>query len=252
VGVGGGGDSRRPAASFQVHVHAARFARCPEAARALHSLHATIPSPFPPSYPPLPHTRTARYSRCSDLEVIDIPGDHFSILRQDDRDMNVIVTALKQKLAPFGWHEVLRRDAAAFSVSHSEIVDIDAYLTKMGVADAALRARLEAQMPFAPDQERVREVLAAAVAQVRGWRKGGGAGGGVEGCVCVCGVGTGYSAWVSILNRWRVIPSTHLHFENTVRETVLASSRLVPPPYPYPHPLPPLPTHHHYCPRRRW
>jgi hypothetical protein len=31
--------------------------------------------------------------------------------------MNLIVTALKQKLAPFGWTEAVRRDQKAYAVS---------------------------------------------------------------------------------------------------------------------------------------
>lgn len=99
--------------------------------------------------------------------------------------MNLIVTALKQKLAPFGWTETLRRggDAKAYAVSavsagltcvlhpspqttssspptwrfalphhttslQAELEDIDSYLEKMGVKDARLRARLETQLPY--------------------------------------------------------------------------------------------------------
>lgn len=36
---------------------------------------------------------------------------------QDDKDMNVIVTALKQKLAPFGWTEQVKRDQKTFQMS---------------------------------------------------------------------------------------------------------------------------------------
>ena len=57
------------------------------------------------------------YDLCEECEVIDIPGDHFSILRQDLGDMNLIVTALKQKLAPFGWTEAVRRDHKAYAMS---------------------------------------------------------------------------------------------------------------------------------------
>ena len=49
--------------------------------------------------------------------MVDIPGDHFSILRQDEADMNVIVTALKVKLAPFGWTEQVKRDQKQYSVA---------------------------------------------------------------------------------------------------------------------------------------
>lgn len=105
-----------------------------------------------------------RYDLCDDLEVIDVPGDHFSLLRQvggwmsslwwlelcckvccichkcsvggipalpaapaqlqvlryaaqDDRDMVFIVTALKMKLAPFGWTEHVRREQKQFTIS---------------------------------------------------------------------------------------------------------------------------------------
>lgn len=52
------------------------------------------------------------FEHCSDIEVIDVPGDHFSLLRQDNHDMNFIVTALKMKLGAFGWSEAIRRDRA--------------------------------------------------------------------------------------------------------------------------------------------
>ena len=53
--------------------------------------------------------------------------------------MSLIITALKQKLAPFGWVESMRREAKAYAVSAEEIQEIDAYLQKMGVNDPELR-----------------------------------------------------------------------------------------------------------------
>lgn len=98
---------------------------------------------------PMPHG-ACWYNRCEDLRVIDVPGDHFSLLRQDLDDMNVLVTGLKMILGPFGWAETLRReDKPAYEVSSEEIQDIDAYLRKMGVKDPSLRQRLETAMPYA-------------------------------------------------------------------------------------------------------
>lgn len=102
------------------------------------------------------------YTRCEDLRVIDVPGDHFSLLRQDIEDMNVLVTALKMVLGPFGWAETLKReDKPAYEVSSEEIQDIDAYLRKMGVKDPSLRQRLETAMPYA-SADGVDSALAAA------------------------------------------------------------------------------------------
>ncbi len=39
-----------------------------------------------------------------------MPGDHFSLLRQEPADMELLVTALKAKLGAFGWAESVRRD----------------------------------------------------------------------------------------------------------------------------------------------
>ena len=40
--------------------------------------------------------------------MVDVPGDHFSLLRQDEADMAVLVSALKSALAPFGWTEQMQ------------------------------------------------------------------------------------------------------------------------------------------------
>lgn len=39
------------------------------------------------------------------MQVVEVPGDHFSLLRQDEADMTVLVSALKTALAPYGWTE---------------------------------------------------------------------------------------------------------------------------------------------------
>lgn len=101
---------------------------------------------------PYPHG-ACWYERCLDLRVIDVPGDHFSLLRQDLEDMNILVTGLKTVLGPFGWSETIsREDKPQYSVSANEIRDIDSYLKKMGVDDPGLRRRLEVAMPYATEE----------------------------------------------------------------------------------------------------
>lgn len=98
---------------------------------------------------PYPHG-ACWYSRCQDLRVIDVPGDHFSLLRQDEEDMNILVTALKMVLGPFGWSEIVQHQSMKmFEVAASEIQDIDDYLKRMGVKDPSLRQKLETSMPYA-------------------------------------------------------------------------------------------------------
>jgi thioesterase domain-containing protein len=107
---------------------------------------------------PVPHG-ACWYDVCKDLEVVDIPGDHFSILRQDEADMNVIITQLKLKLAPHGWSETVRRDQKKYTVGADEIRDIDAYLRKMGIDDPGLRMRLESALPYAGGAQGVEGAL---------------------------------------------------------------------------------------------
>ena len=47
---------------------------------------------------------------CDDLQVVDVPGDHFSLLRQEPADMALLVTSLKAHLGACGWAESVRRD----------------------------------------------------------------------------------------------------------------------------------------------
>lgn len=47
---------------------------------------------------------------CDDLEVVDVPGDHFALLRQSVPDMSIVVHHLKSRLGAFGWAEAIRRD----------------------------------------------------------------------------------------------------------------------------------------------
>lgn len=62
---------------------------------------------------------------CAELEVVDVPGDHFSLLRQDAADMELMVSHLKRVLGPFGWAEVLRRDRPDFKLAGSEVAELD-------------------------------------------------------------------------------------------------------------------------------
>ena len=80
------------------------------------------------------------------VQVVDVPGDHFSLLRQSPEDMQVMVGALQKALAPFGWHQYKpsgahiahsAADAAVGAVGDGQ--DLEAYLEKMGVDNATLR-----------------------------------------------------------------------------------------------------------------
>lgn len=56
-------------------------------------------------------------SLCQDLQIVDVPGDHFSLLRQDEKDMGIIVDALQTALSAFGWHTTIKRDQKKYSVN---------------------------------------------------------------------------------------------------------------------------------------
>ncbi|CAG9464996.1 unnamed protein product [Pedinophyceae sp. YPF-701] len=79
------------------------------------------------------------------VEVVDVPGDHFALLRQPDADMAIIVNHLKARLAAFGWQETLlpqshaaQHGAASFGPSD----ELTAHLRQMGVGEEAIeRAR---------------------------------------------------------------------------------------------------------------
>ncbi|KAK9863861.1 hypothetical protein WJX84_009188, partial [Apatococcus fuscideae] len=94
---------------------------------------------------PMPHGHTWR-DLCSALEVVDVPGDHFSLLRQSPEDMQVMVRALQAALGPFGWQQLEQmassaiRPAAENGMGGGE--DLETYLEKMGVENVALRRRV--------------------------------------------------------------------------------------------------------------
>jgi len=68
----------------------------------------------------------------SDLQIIDVPGDHFSMLRQPLGDMRMISESMKQVLLSFGWEE-LKREKEVFSLTKEEAQEMEEYLKKMGL-----------------------------------------------------------------------------------------------------------------------
>ncbi len=54
---------------------------------------------------------------CNDLQVVDVPGDHFSLLRQDEQDMSIIVDTLQMVLSAFGWHTTIKRDQKIYNMN---------------------------------------------------------------------------------------------------------------------------------------
>ena len=54
---------------------------------------------------------------CNDLQIVDVPGDHFSLLRQDQQDMRIIVDTLQMVLSAFGWHTTIRREQKKYSMN---------------------------------------------------------------------------------------------------------------------------------------
>ncbi|GFH18518.1 uncharacterized protein HaLaN_15339, partial [Haematococcus lacustris] len=86
------------------------------------------------------------HEMCRELEVIDVAGDHFSLLRQSKQDMSLVVAALKLHLGAFGWHETVRREVTPHWMVGGRAADpqatiMDEYLSRMGVDSGAARAR---------------------------------------------------------------------------------------------------------------
>lgn len=73
---------------------------------------------------------------CEDLLVIDVPGDHFSLLRQEPADLEPMIATLKMMLGSYGWSEAVRREQLSHRLSGHEttlMADIDQYLNMMGI-----------------------------------------------------------------------------------------------------------------------
>lgn len=68
----------------------------------------------------------------SDLKIIDVPGDHFSMLRQTLGDMRMLSEPMKQVLVHYGWQE-LKKEKEVFSLTKEEADEMEAYLQKMGL-----------------------------------------------------------------------------------------------------------------------
>ncbi|KAL0047289.1 hypothetical protein WJX82_000056 [Trebouxia sp. C0006] len=84
---------------------------------------------------------------CNDLQVVDVPGDHFSLLRQDEKDMSIIVDTLQMVLSAFGWHTTIKRDQKIYNkMNDADIQEMDKYLQKMGVQDQSARRGVEPQV----------------------------------------------------------------------------------------------------------
>ena len=69
---------------------------------------------------------------CSNLKIIDVPGDHFTMLRQPLGDMRMISEPMKQVLVGNGWQE-LKKEKEVFSLTKEEAEEMEAYLQKMGL-----------------------------------------------------------------------------------------------------------------------
>jgi thioesterase domain-containing protein/3-oxoacyl-(acyl-carrier-protein) synthase/acyl carrier protein len=67
-----------------------------------------------------------------DLKIIDVPGDHFTMLRQPLADMRLISESMKQVLVLFGWQE-LKKEKEVFSLNKEEAAEMEEYLKKMGL-----------------------------------------------------------------------------------------------------------------------
>lgn len=81
--------------------------------------------------------------------MIEIPGDHFSILRQDSEDMQYIVNALKMALGAGGWtlsvplhYLPAKAGQEAAAETAEEVLDFAQQLEEIGVTDPDLHAHL--------------------------------------------------------------------------------------------------------------
>ncbi len=73
--------------------------------------------------------------------MLDVPGDHFSLLRQSPEDMQIMVRALQEALGPFGWDQI-QAPASRAAPERARVgggQDLEAYLEQMGVDNATLR-----------------------------------------------------------------------------------------------------------------
>jgi len=85
----------------------------------------------------------------ADLTVLDVPGDHFSMLRQSPRDMDFIQSTMKQVLYDYGWSELKGHDDQPFKLSEEDAREMEEYLSKMGIKRENISDSLKKEMPWA-------------------------------------------------------------------------------------------------------
>merc|ERR1719240_602980 len=66
----------------------------------------------------------------ADLTVLDVPGYHFSMLRQSPRDMDFIQSTMKQVLYDYGWSELKGHDDQPFKLSEEDAREMEEYLPR--------------------------------------------------------------------------------------------------------------------------
>lgn len=112
------------------------------------------------------------YRYCEDLQIIDIPGNHFSILRQEEEDMHYVVAALKQALGMAGWVHTVHPEGKMPSVVLPPEVeglhmdDFAAELANLGVHDPQLIDHLKDTLE--PINEATLGAMMSTLAQVKG------------------------------------------------------------------------------------
>lgn len=75
--------------------------------------------------------------------MIETPGDHFSILRQDPGDMDIIISRLKARLAKYGWTEkVVLGPQQGQKVTAQQAAELADYLREMGADEEAVERAL--------------------------------------------------------------------------------------------------------------
>jgi hypothetical protein len=82
------------------------------------------------------HRRHWRYAHgvcwselADEVEVVDVTGDHFSLLRQEPEDLAAMVSVLKVRLGELGWAEAVRRDRRQFAAAGEDIAALDRWGT---------------------------------------------------------------------------------------------------------------------------
>ena len=87
------------------------------------------------------------------IEIVDVPGDHFSLLRRPDPDMSVLTSALRAYLEPFGWVDSASPEETKDSLIEGELPSTDdtqemsSYLSKMGI-NAGHVSAMDTVMPW--------------------------------------------------------------------------------------------------------